>query len=72
MYVVIFGILGYLFRSKVSNRLWEVTKVQVKEDLKEVKNQNKEMREDQKEHGKLLSQIMADLKWLKKQNGGRA
>ena len=30
----------------------------------------KDMREDQREHGEKLSQVLTDLDWIKKKNGG--
>lgn len=70
MYMVIFGILGWLFRQKIGKGLCEVKELQVKEDLNEVKEQNGEMQTTLKDHGEILVGIKKDLEWLKKQNGG--
>ena len=69
MYIVIFAILGYLFKQKVGRKICEVQEMQVKQDLKEVKEQNQNLSNILIEQGKLLATIGNDVKWLKDNNG---
>jgi len=69
VFLVIFGIQGWLFRNKIGKKVYEVQESMIKKELKDVKDQNGAMQEVLKSHGELLAEISNDLKWLKK-NGG--